>query len=82
MLDRFYTGFADTQHSELMQYCKLENVLPAALSSESKSKNTIMLQLEKTAFHLLQRFDRRLNALISRLTADLEHNSRAQRYLS
>lgn len=82
MLDRFYTGFADTQRSELVQFCKLENVLPAALVNERKPRNAMKLQLETTAFRLLKRVNKSLNALISRLTADLEHNGKAQRYVS
>lgn len=82
MLDQFYTGFADTKRTALMQYCKMENVLPADLVCASKPRKAMKLQLETTVFHLLQRIDKWLNTLISRLTADIEHNRMAQRRLS
>jgi hypothetical protein len=82
MLDQFYTGYADTKKTDLMQYCKLENVLPADLVCASEPRKTMKLQLKTTAFRLLQRIDKKLNALISRLTADLEHNGTVQRHLS
>lgn len=82
MLDQFYTGYADTKSSDLMQYCRLENVLPASLVCPAKPRKTMKLQLEKTAFHLLQRIAKMLNAMISRLTVDIEHNSMVQRHVS
>lgn len=82
MLDQFYTGYTDTKITDLMRYCKMENVLPADLVCASKPKKSLKLHLETTVFHLLQRIDRKLNALISRLTADIEHNGMVQRHLS
>ena len=82
MFNPFYTRFADSQRSELLQYCKMEHVLPESLVCAGKPKSTLKLQLATTAFHLLQRIEKRLHALIGRLTADLEHNGRVQRYQS
>ena len=82
MLDRFYTGFADTKQTELSRYFKMENVIPAELSNSGRSRNTLKLWLETTAYHLLQRIDKILNAMISHLTVDLEHHGRVQRYVS
>jgi hypothetical protein len=82
MLDRFYTGFADAPQPELMQYCRMENVIPEALLNTDKPKNAMKLQLESAAYHLLQRINKWLNAMICRLTADLEHNGLVQRHLS
>ena len=82
MLDQFYTGFADTQRTALKQYCKMENVLPAALVFDSKSKFTIKLRLKTTAFHLLQRLDKWLNVMIRRLSAEMDHNTMVHGRLS
>jgi hypothetical protein len=82
MIDQFYTGYAQTKNAELMQYCKLENVLPSTLVPAGKSRKIIRYRLEKTVFHLLKLVDKRLHVMISRLTADLEHGSMAQGYFS
>lgn len=82
MLNQFYTGSPNTMNPDLQQYCMLENVLPSALVRADKPKKTMKLQLEKTAFRLLKRIDKWLHAVIYRLTADIEHRSMAQRYLS
>lgn len=82
MLDQFYTGFADTRSTDLMQYCKMENVLLADLKRAGKPNKSLKLQLETTVFHLLQRVDKKLHDLIRWLTADIEHNGMAQRHLS
>lgn len=82
MLDQFYSDYADTQRTPLMQYCKQENVLPASLVYKSKSKSTMKLRLERMAFHMLQRMNRGLNIMMSRLTDDMKHGGIAQRYLS
>jgi len=82
MLDQFYTGFTDIKRTALMQYCEMENVVPAVLAYTNKPKKTMKFQLETTAFHLLQRIDKRLNAMISRLISDMEHNVKVQGHLS
>jgi len=82
MLDRFHMDFADTQRATLMQYCKMENITLSALLHDSKPKSKMKIRMEATAFHLLQRIDKRLNAMISRLTTDMEHSGVVQRRLS
>ena len=82
MLDQFYTGFADTQRPALKQYCKMENVLPAALACAGKPRNAIKLRLEKITYQVLQSMNKKLNVMISRLTADMEFNSMVQGRLS
>jgi len=82
MLDRFPMDIPGTQRTELMEYCKMENVSLAILLSESKSENTLKLRLKSTVFHLLQIVDKRLNIMIDRLSAEVERKSMVQRRLS
>ena len=82
MLDRIFADYADTQRTALMQYCKMENVLPASLVCVGKPRNAIKFRLETTAFHVLQHMDKWLNAMIIRLTSEMEHSGMIQRRLS
>lgn len=82
MLDQFYTGFADTKITDLMRYCKMEHVLPADLARAGKSQKSLKLRLETAVFHLLQRIDKKIDLLISRLTVVIEHHSMVQRHVS
>jgi hypothetical protein len=79
MLDRFVIDLTDAHRRELIQYCKMENVLLSSLVCAGKPKVTIELRLKTAVCHLLQRIDKWLNTMIGRLTADMEHCSRLQR---
>lgn len=68
-------------NAELKEYCKMENVPLAVLLYVDEPRKTLRIRLESTAFHLLQRIDRRLNALIVRLSADVEHSRMVQRQI-
>jgi len=82
MLNQFYIPEPDRQNAALMQYCKMENVLPGELKCSVLPKNSIRIRLEKLVFHALQRIDKNLNLMIKRLVADLEHHGNAQEYIS
>ena len=82
MFNQFYIDFADSKRPDLMQYCKREHVLPEELVYTGKHRKTMKFHLETAAFHLLQRLDRRLDAMIGRLIADIERNSLVQRHVS
>lgn len=82
MLNQFYLDFSNSISSDLKQYCEMENVLPEALVYSRKSKPSIKLNLEAAAFHLLQRIAKRLDKIIGRLSADMDHNSRLRRPVS
>lgn len=75
MLDQFYTGFADTHTTALKQYCKMENILPLDLVRTSRPKSTMKRRLRTTAFHLLQRIDKWLNIMISRLSPEMDRSA-------
>ncbi|MHB1455165.1 MAG: hypothetical protein ACYCYM_14600 [Saccharofermentanales bacterium] len=68
-------------NADLMKYCKMENVPLAVLLYVDEPRKTFRIRLESMAFHLLQRIDRRLNALIVRLSTDVEHSRMVQRQL-
>ena len=72
MFNQFYIDFVDAKRSALKQYCKMENVIPESLVNTHKTRKSMKLHLETTAFHLLRRIDRRLDVMIGRLSADLE----------
>ena len=75
MSDRFQMHMAaSTQNAELIKYCKLENVPLAVLLRVDKPKHAMKLRLKSSVFHLLQRVDRRLNVMIDRLSAEVEHS--------
>ena len=78
MSDLFRMNVESTQKTELKKYCKMENVPLAVLLSVDKPKKTIKLRLKSTAFHLLQRIDKRLTVMIDRLSAEVEHSGMAQ----
>ena len=61
MLNQFYTDSADKKRIALMQYCKMENVLPVSLVNTHKTRKSIKLHLKTAAFHLLRWIDRRLD---------------------
>lgn len=82
MFNQFHIDFADSKKPALKQYCKMEHVLPEALVCDRKPRKSMKLHLETTAFHLLQHIDRRLDAMIGRLIADMEHSGRVQRPVS
>lgn len=78
MWNQFYIPDGDKKNAALMQYCRLENVLPGDLKCDVLQRDTIRIRLEKLAFHVLQHIDKSLNFIIERLIADLEHKGRAQ----
>ncbi len=82
MWNQFYIPEADKHNAELMQYCKMENVLPEDLKCAVVRRDTILIKLEKLAFHVLQRIEKSLNFIIERLIADLELKGKPQRYYS
>jgi len=49
MFSQFYIDFADTKKTALMQYCKMENVLPESLVNTHKTRKSIKLHLETAA---------------------------------
>ncbi len=79
MFNQFFIDFSDTRSSALKQYCKMEHVLPESLVNTRKPRKSMKLHLESAAFHLLRRIDRRMDVMISRLTADLEDCGMVQR---
>lgn len=82
MSDLFRMNVESTQKTELKKYCKMENVPLSVLLSVDKPKRTMKLRLESTAFHFLQMIDKRLNVMIDRLSAEVEHSGMVQRRLS
>lgn len=78
MLDRLVMDLSDAHRTDLIRYCKMENVLLSSLICAGKPKITMKLRLKSAVCHLLQRIDKWLNAMISRLTADMEHSRRLQ----
>lgn len=82
MLRQFYIPEPDRQSADLVQYCKMENVLPGTLKCAAPPKKTFRIRLEKLAFDVLQPINKGLGSLVARLTADLEHHGEAQRYYS
>lgn len=81
MSELFHIHATSPQRAELMEYCKMENVPLAILLCFNKPENTMKLKLKSIAFHLLQRVDKRLNIMLDRLSADVEHNRMVQRRL-
>jgi len=73
MLDQFRTYLEDSQKATLVQYCRMEHVSLAALIEAGKPPRTMRLKMKAAAFRALQRLDRVLNALMRRLTAEMEH---------
>jgi hypothetical protein len=82
MLDQFRIDIPAMQRAALLQYCKMENISPAAIVRASEARYGWQFRLKATVFHLLQHIDKRLNAMISRLSAEMEHSSLVQRRLS
>lgn len=82
MLDLIRTDFAKEQRTAVMQYCKLENVVPATVVRVSRPGEALKLRVETMTFHLLLHIDKQLKVMISRLTAVMEHSRVAQGRLS
>ena len=82
MLDQYYTGFAVTHTAAMKQYCNMENISPLDLVRASRPKPTIKLRLRTAAYHLLQRIDKWLNVMISRLSAEMDHSAMVHGRLS
>lgn len=82
MFNQFYVDFSDSKRPDLKQYCKSEHVTPESLVGTGDIRKTMKFRLETAVFHLLQRFDKRLDAMIGRLITDLELNGRVQRPVS
>jgi len=82
MFNQYYIDFADAKRTALKQYCKMENVLPESLVNTHKTSKSLKLYLETAAYKMLRRIDRRLDVMIDRLTADLEHNGMIRERLS
>ena len=82
MFKQLYIPEPDRQNAALMQYCKMENVLPSELKCPVLHQNSIRISLEKLVFHALSHMDKSLNLMIKRLVADLEHHGNAQEYTS
>ena len=70
-----------TRGRELARYCKSENVPLAVLLYVDDPRPTIRTRMKSVVCHLLQRVDRRINAMIARLSPDVEHSRIMRRQL-
>jgi hypothetical protein len=78
MLDRLVIDLTDARRSELIKYCKMENILLSSLVCAGKPKSTIKIKLETAACNLLQRLNKWLGIIINRLITEIEHSGRVQ----
>jgi hypothetical protein len=82
MLDPFRAYLEDVQSAALKQYCKMENVSPEGLVQAAQPKSAMKLKMKTMAFRVLQSMDKRLNVMMNRLTAEMEHSGMVQGRLS
>ncbi len=81
----YHVDINSTQNAELMRYCKMENVPLAVLLHVDEPRNAtkfrLRIRLKSMVLHLLKRVDKRLNAMIGRLSADTEYKRMIRRQL-
>jgi hypothetical protein len=82
MLDQFRAYLEDSQSAALMQYCKMENVSLSALIQVGKPKSAMKTRIKVLAYRVLRSVDKRLNAMMRRLTAEMEHSGAVPGQLS
>lgn len=78
MSNRFHVDIDSKCAADLMRFCKMENVPLAVLLCVDKPKKKMRFRLKSMAFHFLRRVDKKLNAMINRLSAEVEHNVSAE----
>ena len=77
----YHVDINSTQNAELMRYCKMENVPLEVLLHVDEPVDTLRLRLKSTVLRFLQSFNRKIDAMIGRISADVEHNRMVQRQL-
>ncbi len=77
----YHVDINDPQNAELLKYCKNENVPISVLLYVDEPRNTMKIRMKSMVFHMLQRIDKRLNAMIARLSIDVERSRMVRRQL-